>query len=56
MKGTDRTAKQVLSKINHMATAFRDAHEWATVATGAGVLADKGELSWKNKVRQQFDY
>ena len=39
-----------------MTTAFRDAHEWATGATGAGVLADEGELSWKNKVRQRFDY
>jgi len=38
-----------------MTTAFRDAHEWATGATGVGVLADEGELSWKNKVRQRFD-
>jgi len=39
-----------------MTTTFCDAHEWVTGAAGAGVLADKGELSWKNKVRQQFDY
>jgi len=39
-----------------MTTAFRDAHEWATGATRVGVLADEGELSWKNKVRQRFDY
>jgi len=38
-----------------MTTAFRDAHEWATGADGEGVLGDKGELSWKNKVRQRFD-
>jgi len=48
--------KQVLSKVNHMTTAFRDAHEWATGVTGAGVLADEGKLSWKNKVRSRFDY
>ena len=47
--------KQVLSKINHMTTAFRDTREWATGATGVGVLANEGELSWKNKVRQRFD-
>ena len=39
-----------------MTTDFRDAHEWATGVTGAGVLADEGELSWKNKVRQRFSY
>ena len=39
-----------------MTTDFRDAHEWATGVTGAGVLAEEGELSWKNKVRQRFSY
>jgi len=39
-----------------MTCAFRDAHDWATGVTGAGVLEDEGELSWKNKVRQRFDY
>jgi len=39
-----------------MTCAFRDAHDWATGATGAGVLLEEGELSWKNKVRKRFDY
>jgi len=39
-----------------MTTSFRDAHDWATSATGVGVLEDEGELSWKNKVRKKFDH
>jgi len=39
-----------------MTSSFRDAHDWATGATGVGVLEDEGELSWKNKVRKKFDY
>ena len=39
-----------------MTADFRDAHDWATGVTGAGVLAEEGELSWKNKVRQRFNY
>jgi hypothetical protein len=51
-----RDAKNVLSKIQHMEKKFREAHNFATSETGAGVLERDGESKFEEIVKRKFPY
>ena len=43
----DRDLKQVERKMNHLQEKWREAHDWATGETGAGIKS-ANEGSWKD--------
>ena len=49
---TKREPKSIMSKINHMKSAFIKAHVWAESETGAGLLASQGEMSFRASVHR----
>jgi predicted RNA-binding Zn ribbon-like protein len=51
-----RNAKQVLSKITHVESAFRAAYEFANSETGQGILNDDGVTTFEELVRRKFPY
>jgi len=51
-----RNAKQVMSKIAHIESAFREAHNFATSETGAGQQEKHGDATFQDFVRKKCPY
>jgi hypothetical protein len=52
----DRNAKQVMDKISQVEDSFKNAHDFATSQTGAGIQERDGETHFKELVKKRFSY
>jgi hypothetical protein len=53
---SERNAKQVQEKIRQLEESFRNAHDFATSETGAGIQNEQGEESFKDLVKKRCPY
>jgi hypothetical protein len=52
----ERNAKQVQEKICQLEESFKNAHDFATSETGAGIQNEQGEESFKDLVKKRCPY
>jgi hypothetical protein len=53
---SQRTGKNVLSKIQHIEKRWREAHAFATSETGAGIMEKDGETNFRDIVERKCPY